>query len=118
MAGETPIDITVGTDDRGVVVTVAGEVDIATSPQLRDACLRAMESGADVGIDLAGVTFLDSSGLSALVEARQRIDGLGGRFEIRAASRPARRVLEISGLDATLGLRAEATPEGPDADTP
>ena len=64
-------------------------------------------SGVDVGVDLARVTFIDSSGLSVLVQARQRVDELGRRFEIRAASRPARRVLEISGLDATLGLRPE-----------
>jgi anti-sigma B factor antagonist len=107
MAGETPIEITVSTVDLGVVVAVAGEVDIATSPQLRDACLQAVESGVDVGVDLERVTFIDSSGLSVLVQARQRVDELGRRFEIRAASRPARRVLEISGLDATLGLRPE-----------
>jgi anti-sigma B factor antagonist len=112
MAGEMPVEITVEPEGGGVVVRVAGEVDIATSPALRDACLGAVEQGGDVVLDLAGVTFLDSSGISVLVQARQRLDSLGRRLEIRAASRPVRRVLELAGLDATLGLRAEPSRDG------
>jgi len=118
MVGETPIEIQVvmevGDAGRGVRVTVAGEVDIATSPQLRDACLRAVNEGAgDVHLDLAGVTFLDSSGISVLVQAQQRLVALGRGFELRTVSRPARRVLEIAGLGPAFGLAADPPPDTP-----
>jgi anti-anti-sigma factor len=104
MTPEAPVEITVAPADHAVLVTVVGEVDIATSAQLQEACLEALDAGVDVELDLAEVQFLDSSGISVLVRAHQRLDGLGRRFVIRAASRPVRRVLEISGLDATLGV--------------
>ena len=112
MAADTPpVEITVGGDHQGaVVVTVAGELDLATSPALREACLQAVEGGGDVELDLAGVSFLDSSGISVLVQTRQRLDTLGRHLRIRAASGPVRRVLELSGLDGALGL---APPPGP-----
>ena len=108
MTGDSPVEIAVRMDGRGVVITVAGEVDIATSPALRDACLEAVNDGAgDVGLDLDGVTFLDSSGISVLVQARQRLAASGRRLELRAVSRPVRRVLEVAGLGPTFGLEAD-----------
>lgn len=52
----------------------------------------------DVIIDLTDVTFLDSSGIAALVTTRQQVLGYGGQFELRGVSSRARRVLEVSGL--------------------
>jgi anti-anti-sigma factor len=109
MPPEPPVTITIAPADHHVVVTVVGEVDIATSPQLREACLEALDRGGDVELDLGGVGFLDSSGISVLVQTRQRVDGLGRRFAIRSASRPVRRVLEISGLDAALGVEPDSS---------
>jgi anti-sigma B factor antagonist len=77
------------------VVTVAGEIDMASSPQLRD-CLHDL-SGIVV-IDLADVTFLDSSGLSALVSACKRLRDLSGDLRLRAPQPGVRRIIEITGL--------------------
>lgn len=63
------------------VVTVRGEVDIATSPQLRD------------------VPFLDSSGLGVLVAGHRRSRERGGELAIVCAEGPVMRVLAITGLD-------------------
>jgi anti-sigma B factor antagonist len=112
MPGDSPVEIAVRQDGRGLVITVAGEVDIATSPELRDACLEAVNNGAGpVGLDLGGVTFLDSSGISVLVQARQRLAAMGRGLELRAVSRPVRRVFEVSGLAAIFAL----APEAPDS---
>jgi anti-sigma B factor antagonist len=82
----------------GVHVIVHGEVDMATAFRLREELVDAGSSKPPhVTIDAAGVSFIDSSGLSALVEARDvlapatnlRLTGLNGHV---------RRLLQISGL--------------------
>jgi|1185.fasta_scaffold09086_1 anti-sigma B factor antagonist len=68
----TPLSIDVrSADARHVVIAVAGEIDMATAPQLAAALGRYDE--CDVTVDLAEVEFLDSSGLSVLVHARKRL---------------------------------------------
>jgi anti-sigma B factor antagonist len=62
------------------VLSVAGEVDLATAPQMRDALVRlaADHPGANVVIDLDGVTLLDSVGLGLLIGGLRRMRGTGG----------------------------------------
>ena len=62
---------------------VAGEVDLATAPELR---LALMAITGDVTVDLARVSFMDSSGLGALVAARKRTADPGHRFTVRNES--------------------------------
>ena len=81
------------------VLTVAGEIDMASSPQLR-ACLRNL-SGIVV-VDLAEVTFLDSSGLSAFVSEWKRLREESGDLRLRAAQANVRQVIEITGLTEML----------------
>jgi anti-anti-sigma factor len=85
------------------VVTVSGELDLATAPQL-EAVFEALEPSPDarVLLDLEAVTFLDSSGIRALVRAKRRLDGIGAPLLIGAVSPAARQVLEISGVLAVL----------------
>jgi anti-anti-sigma factor len=53
-----------------VEIAVSGELDLATTPQFREACAREQRTGAEViFIDLSKVTFMDSTGLHALVAA-------------------------------------------------
>jgi anti-sigma B factor antagonist len=84
------------------IVTVSGELDLATAPEL-EALFEALEPTPPerVLVDLAAVTFLDSSGIRALVRANRRLTGLGVPLVVDAVSDAARQVLEISGvLDA------------------
>jgi anti-sigma B factor antagonist len=81
------------------VVTVCGDVDIATVAILD----RALESaiGGDVRhvvVDLAAVTFLDSTGLRALVHCAQGLDERGGLLTCTQLSDRARRTMELTGL--------------------
>jgi anti-anti-sigma factor len=92
-------------------VTVSGELDLATAPQL-EAVFEALEPARSdrVVIDLEAVTFIDSSGIRALVRAKRRFDGLDASLVLDGVSPAARQVLEISGV---LDLLSEAT--DPDA---
>ena len=55
------------------VISVSGEVDLATSPELDGAIIAALDSGAaGLAIDLSNVTFMDSSGLGVIVRGLKR----------------------------------------------
>jgi anti-sigma B factor antagonist len=95
------------------ILVVTGEIDIATAPQLR--CeLEALSRGAHSSavVDLAGVTFLDSSGISALVAARQALAGTDATLVLLEPSPPVRLVLEMSGVDGLFEIRDAATAAG------
>ena len=92
-------------DERVAVLRVAGEIDLASAPDLADA-LRAfgMDSPQTVHLDFGGVTFLDSSGISVLVESRRRLDEAGGGLVLHRVSPAILRVLQISGVDGLFSL--------------
>jgi anti-sigma B factor antagonist len=97
-------------DDVSAVVAVVGELDLATAPTLSDALGRvAHRPGKTVRVDMERVGFLDSSGISALVEEQKRRAEAGGRLVLHRASDQVVRVLEISGL----GTFFELSPDAP-----
>jgi anti-sigma B factor antagonist len=87
------------------VVRVGGELDIATTPRLREQLVAAIaERGANVVLDLSGVAFLDSTGLGVLVGVLKRARTLGGDLRLAGAQPAVRRVFEITALDRTLPI--------------
>ncbi|MDQ3152186.1 MAG: STAS domain-containing protein [Actinomycetota bacterium] len=83
----------------GAVVTVTGEVDLHTSSTLRAALDRALGGTAPVVVvDLSAVTFLSSSGLSALVELRRGAESRARAVRLVGDGRPVRRPLQAAGL--------------------
>ncbi|MGN9807040.1 STAS domain-containing protein [Micromonospora sp. L32] len=87
-------------------VSVAGEVDFATSGELRaalDAVLADL-TGTPVEVDLAEVPFLDSSGVHVLLDAYARAADRDCPLVVANARPVVRRVLEITGVLALLGL--------------
>lgn len=88
------------------VVTLAGEIDAYAAPSLR-LDLRGVveERGAStVVVDLAGVTFLDSSALGAVVGLLRRVRERSGRLLIVLPQGHAARIFELTGLDQILDL--------------
>jgi anti-sigma B factor antagonist len=83
-----------------VVVAVAGEVDMVTAPQLLD-CLLSL-TGRSITVDLTGVTFLDSSGVAALVSGYNGARVIDRTFRVVNANDAVRRVLELCGLEEYL----------------
>lgn len=85
-----------------VLVTAAGEVDLATAPALRQALNDAADTTAHVTADLRAVTFLDSTGLGVLIATHRRLADADGQLVIRCANDRVLRVFLITGLDDVL----------------
>jgi anti-anti-sigma factor len=84
--------------DPGVLV-VSGELDIATVDQLATEARTALDSATSVLVlDFSGVTFVDSTGLGALVRIRNEAERHGKRVDLVGVRREVRRVLELTGL--------------------
>jgi anti-anti-sigma factor len=75
-------------------VVVRGDVDLTSAPGVLDALLHA-DAGGPVALRLSEVTFMDSSGLRALLQARA---SMGWRLWLVAPSPPVRRLLAVSGV--------------------
>jgi anti-anti-sigma factor len=89
-------------------VRAAGEVDMETAPLLLAAVADAAEAGADVELHLAGVTFMDSSGIRALLDGRREVGP--GTLVLVDPSDEVRRVLAITGLDGRFTITSDGTP--------
>jgi anti-anti-sigma factor len=88
-----------------VVVTVSGDIDIATVVKLLEELLGAMRRhGARLALDLSGVTFMDCAGINALLAIRRRARFEGGWVRLPQASRTARKILTLTGLDQEFAL--------------
>lgn len=80
-------------------LVLSGEIDIATSGRVREALIAISSSGENkVVVDMTNVTFMDSTGLAALVGPLKRFRTLNGEIVLRSPSRGVQKVLEISGL--------------------
>ena len=101
------VDPVAGVDraDGRVVVHLAGELDLYNAHQVREALLACCEEQPErFVVDLAGVDFIDSTGLGVLVEARSRMTDRQA-FALAAPGPETRRALEVSGLDRHFTLR-------------
>ncbi len=93
--------------DEWTVVTVVGELDLATVPQVRQKLHPVTgRDGCRVVIDLSGVDFLDSIGLGLIVGALKRVRDHGGDLAIVVSAARVRRVFEVTGLDRVVPLLA------------
>jgi anti-anti-sigma factor len=88
----------------GWLVEVCGEVDIATSPHLREALAQRPPAGALLLVDLTDVTFIDSSGLSVLLTLHRDVKAAGERLAVVCPDGPARLLFEVTGVEAELPL--------------
>lgn len=85
------------------VIVVGGRLTMATVAEFSDALNRAMAAGSThLVIDLAATTFVDSSGLGALVAGLRRTRDTGGDLRIAAPGEQASAVLSLTNLDKVL----------------
>jgi len=87
------------TDGDRSVLAIKGELDAYTAPGLEEQVTRSVAGGTrTVVLDLRGTTFLDSSGLRAILTLQRRLAESGGELPLGRPSEPVTRLLEITGL--------------------
>jgi len=97
------MDVDIELDGSQARVIVAGEVDAHTSAELEQGFEEALAGGATTLIvDVAQMSFIDSSGLRVLVQTRKRLVDAGGALELQQPSDTVVRLLELTGLGELL----------------
>ncbi len=96
-----------GSSGSWTVVRVAGELDLHTSPQLRDHVLAMVGSSpTHLALDLSGVDFMDSSSLGMLITCLKRVREQDGEMVLVGVSGSPMKVLTLTGLDKVFDLVA------------
>jgi anti-sigma B factor antagonist len=86
-------------------VSVAGELDQSTAPELRSVLAEALgDEERGVLVDLSDCNFIDSTGLSLLVEAKRQLAEDERRFGVCCPDADVRRLLELTGIDQAVEL--------------
>jgi anti-sigma B factor antagonist len=89
------------------VVAVHGEIDVATSPTLRERLIDLVSNGATrMVLDLEAVDFVDSTGLGTIVSVLKRARTHGGDLRLVCTEARIRRLFEITGLEKAVPLHA------------
>ena len=84
--------------EEGSVVTIIGELDVDAAQTVGDAFDEAIEHPGPVELDMRGVSFVDSTGIAALVRAARKLHEEGRTLAIKGARQRVRGILELSGL--------------------
>ncbi|MRJ75269.1 anti-sigma factor antagonist [Aeromicrobium sp. SMF47] len=94
-------ELTFTTEDRqdGAVLSVAGDIDMQTSADLRAQVDTMDVAHRTLVLDLGGVTFVDSSGLGSLLGVKKQQERAGGRLLLSNVSPPVARIIEITRMD-------------------
>jgi anti-sigma B factor antagonist len=93
-------------DGRTAVISIAGELDLATAPQLKWRLVDALEAGLGaIVVDLGDVTFMDSTALGVLVGVRRGLD-VGARLAIVCTHPGVLNIFQVAGLDGAFDIFA------------
>ena len=105
----TPFEVSIDESDTGVcVVTIRGELDMGTAPELEDSLRQVTASGnGTVLLNLSNCEFIDSTGVALIVQAWQRFDQDAdgeGRLVLCCPSKQVRRLLDITGVENSITM--------------
>ena len=92
-----------------VIVTVAGEIDIATAGRLRERLTALTARGLPLIADLDRVSFIDATGLGALAGAAREAAEHGTSLHVVCARQQTRRLFRVTGLDRQIPLARNLT---------
>ena len=102
-SASTDLSISLSRTSDRLVVTLQGDLDAHSAPALGDVLLAAAECQEyPVVVDLAGVGFIDSSGLTVLLSGQRHLGRTGGWLIVVEPSPPVSRLFDITGLDKTI----------------
>lgn len=99
------LGIEISTQQERTVVSVSGEIDLATQGQLRNELNELIVAGkVDLVLDLTGVSFVDSTGLGALIGTRRRVHGFHGSLALVIPDDAVMKVFTITGLEKVFDI--------------
>ncbi|WP_369192052.1 STAS domain-containing protein [Streptomyces sp. R08] len=105
----SPLNLTVHAAPTSTVVEVVGELDYATASELRELIASlTLRPGQRLVLDLGGMEFCDSSGLTALIIAHNLTKAAGGDLVLTDIPAHTQRVLRTVGLDQIFGIRSDS----------
>jgi anti-sigma B factor antagonist len=96
------VNVDIEQRDATTVVTVSGDLDLASAPSLDESLRRSEDGTHTMLLDLRGLTFMDSSGLRVILAADARARSRGGRLVLVAGPPGVQRVFQLTLLDTRL----------------
>lgn len=106
----SPVDsieiVVANTSGRVALLRVQGRLDADTAPVLLDRCRTIQASGQNLVLSLAGVTFLGSSGVGALLALVEQFQEQAGQVHFVALSEAARAVVDLLDLEPYMPIHA------------
>lgn len=97
--------VDVRAEGRATIIAVIGELDLASSPELEQQLEQVWRSDADqLVLDLRGLEFMDSTGLSIIVGAHQRVTETGRRLSVVKGPPQVQRLLDLTGVSERLQM--------------
>jgi anti-sigma B factor antagonist len=95
--------------DRPNVLPLKGEIDLHVSPSVTASLNTMIEKKPErLVVDLSGVSYIDSAGLAALIQAMQKVEAYGGKFLLAGLQETVRSIFEISRLDQVFQIFPDA----------
>ena len=105
--------------DAHAVVLLSGELDASTAGQLYEQLAELTREGVvHVALDISGLEFMDSTGLSVVIAEHKRTSASGGELVILSPQSQVQRLFEITGLTEVLHIRSDEPGTGGDLDGP
>jgi anti-sigma B factor antagonist len=102
------MDITERTEDNVPIVALTGDIDLESSPKLRDFLKpKSTQKTPKLVLDFSGVNYIDSSGLATLIEYFQSVQGFGGKMALASLSPRVKNVFEIVRLEQIFSLHPD-----------
>ena len=94
---------------RSNVVSLKGEIDLHVSPTVTAELNGIIDRKPErLVVDLSEVSYIDSAGLAALIQAMQKVEGYGGKFMLSGLQETVRSIFEISRLDQVFQIFPDA----------
>ena len=100
------MNINVIEEQGSALLALSGDVDLSCSPEARKAILEVLDEGKNLLINLAEVTYIDSSGVASLVEGYQVAKKMKLQFALISVSDAVMNVLQLARLDSVFPIYA------------
>jgi anti-anti-sigma factor len=102
LTGPQIVDIGVACSDGIAVVSVAGELDVSNTPWFHECLHSAIDAGVtQLVVDIEHLTFMDSTGISVLVNANRRLNAVGGTLTVMSPAPAIQRLLSAHLISET-----------------